>query len=167
MTTNELAPIPMIKTRIEFVRKFALPALALTAGLAIGHAWPRGDFSGNAKGALVARGALGEALDRRLAWEQQTGSKLPLIGLTFRNKSGEFCRTFFSGAHAGLACRRNDVWVVDALVRHASESAGASYRMVGSEMPEPLRTAVMGSIEGEPFNATAEVRARNNGWSGN
>jgi hypothetical protein len=146
--------------------QLAYATLALAAGLAIGL-WlrPGSNFATDAKGHLVASGELDRVLDRRLAWDQ-TATILPRIGISFRNKSGEICRTFSSAETAGYACHRGRVWAVDALVRHVSDGAGASYRMVGSDLPDILRGAVTDNMDGEPFDATDEVRARNNGWTG-
>jgi hypothetical protein len=150
-------------------RGFGLPSLlpagaALLAGLVLGITMrPAGDLA-LLHGEMLARGALAQALDTRLASAGYDGEG-PRIGISFRDHDGSACRTFASGHQAGLACHRSGDWVVTTLVTQASES-GRAYRMAGSEMPEAVRRAVEVSIQGEPFDAQAEAQARANGWTG-
>ena len=144
------------------LRRLAPAGAALALGLVIGVAvGPRGDIGANAAGQWVARGALAHSLDTELA---SAGNSA--IGISFRDKSGRDCRTFAKGENAGLACRQAGAWVMETLVRRAPEDGGASYRMAGSAMPEAVRQAVMARIDGAPFDAKAEARARDAGWPG-
>ena len=139
---------------------------ALAAGLVIGFmVQPQKDLVLGPSGQLVARGDLGQILSRRLASENPAGAQMR-VGLSFRNRKGQDCRTFTRGESAGLACRAEGNWVVETIVRHQPESPGAVYRMAGSEMPDAVRQAVAATIAGEPFDAAAETRARARGWSG-
>lgn len=121
------------------------------------------DLGASASGPVIAQGALDKALDTQLASE---GSAGPIrIGVSFRNKAGEACRTFNSNGNAGLACRNAGAWVIGMLVGQGpAEDAGAAYRMVGAQMPDAVRHAVMANISGEPFDAAAEARAARDGW---
>jgi hypothetical protein len=140
--------------------------VALALGLVIGVVLrPAKDLAINASGQLVAQGALGEALDRKLASTGYDGNG-PRIGISFRDKAGEACRTFSNSTASGVACRRNDAWVVGTLVETAPENPGASYRMAGSQMPDAVRGAVAAIMDGAPFDAAAERAARDRGWSG-
>ena len=67
------------------------------------------------KDALVARGELARALDSQLASEQR-GEEPVLIGLTFKARDGNYCRSFVLRATrtAGLACRVGSDWQVPA-----------------------------------------------------
>ena len=137
---------------------------ALAAGLVIGLAVrPGGDFTTSSAGQLLAQGDLARILDTRLAADNPVGASIR-VGISFRNRSGQDCRTFSNGASAGFACYRNGGWIVEALVRQESESARAQYRMAGSEMPDAIRQAVTASMKGEPFDAAAEARGRATGW---
>jgi hypothetical protein len=145
-------------------RWLAPACAALVLGFVAGTSlWPQSDLGASTSGPVIAQGALGKALDTQLASE---GSAGPIrIGVSFRNKAGEVCRTFNSNSSAGLACRNEGAWVIGMLVRQGpAEDAGAAYRMVGSEMPDAVRRAVMAIISGEPLDAEAEARAARDGW---
>jgi hypothetical protein len=136
---------------------------ALALGLVIGALLrPGTDFTSSA-GRLVARGSLARALDHQLASDRAARSG-PRIGISFRDKAGEDCRTFVDVASSGLACRRDGVWVIGTVVSRAPENRGSAYRMAGSEMPQAVRDAVTASISGEPFDAQTERFARDSGW---
>jgi hypothetical protein len=124
---------------------------------------PSADLSTNASGQLVARGSLGRALEQRLASAGYPGSG-PRIGISFRDKAGEDCRTFTDGGASGLACHRNGAWMISTLVNQSPSTPGYVYRMAGSEMPDAVRRAVTASIVGAPFDAQTERAARNSGW---
>lgn len=110
-----------------------------------------------AGGALVARGELARALDTQLA---ASGG---VVGLSFRNRAGDYCRTFRAGEVAGLACREGNRWGVQMAVAAAPAAAG-DYRMAGSETPPEVLRAVEAAIEGEPLDSRAEAAARARGW---
>jgi hypothetical protein len=146
------------------VRALAPVGAALALGLVIGVALkPVGDFS-ITNGQMLAHGALADALDSKLASEGYDGHGVR-IGISFRNHAGQDCRTFANGNAAGLACRGEAGWAVGTLVNQAPESGGL-YRMAGSEMPDAVRRAVAEAIDGAPFDAAAEARARAEGWGG-
>lgn len=135
---------------------------ALAAGLAIGIAiHPSGDLASH-DGKVMAQGALANALDRQLASAGDSGSG-PHIGVSFRNRRGQDCRTFTRGGQAGLACHEAGGWVVGMLVSQPRE-ADTAYQMAGSALPDAIRNAVAASIQGAPFDAAAEKAARDQGW---
>lgn len=153
-----------LRTALEPARplRWLAPACAaLVLGFVAGTSlWPQSDLGTNASGQVVAQGALGKALDSQLA--SQGGPVR--IGISFRNKAGQACRTFNSGSNAGLACHDAGAWVVGMLVKQVPEDAGAAYRMVGSAMPDAVRRAVTANINGEPFDAAMEAQAARDGW---
>jgi anti-sigma factor RsiW len=107
---------------------------------------------------VVARGALSEALDTQLASDQAGAVR---IGLSFRNQSGAYCRTFdlTAGSASGFACRQDSAWAVQLL------SVGASsgeVRQAGAS-PEVLN-AVDAIIAGDALDADAERAARDANW---
>jgi hypothetical protein len=68
---------------------------------------------------------------------------------------------------AGLACRDQEQWQVLNLV--GTEGAGGpgngqNLRMAASSLPPALLQAVNERISGEPLNAAAEAKARNDNW---
>lgn len=111
---------------------------------------------------LVAAGPLARALDTQLASEQ-TGAEPVRIGVSFVAKDGGPCRTFESGAMAGLACREGEGWqiVTSAAARPAP---GGEYRQAASATALVMRVS-QERMKGEPFDARAEREARDTGWA--
>jgi len=155
----------------------AIPAAAaLALGLVVGIAIDRPSdselrfFQNASTGEVVARGELVHALNEQLASEDNRVGTAR-VGLSFRNKNGEDCRTFsLSGATnstSGVACRAGDSWVVAAMVSTGAQpSPGAPYQMAGSAMPSVIRNVVNEMIAGAPFDAAAERAARQSHWQG-
>lgn len=118
-------------------------------------------------GRVLASGALADALSDRLV-SDQTPADAVRIGVSFRSKSGEYCRTFAVAAPAalaGLACRAADAWQVRVLARVESPGGGSgAYRQAGSSMPPSVVAAVGNLIAGEPLDAQAEAAARRQHW---
>jgi anti-sigma factor RsiW len=144
--------------------RWLLPAgAALVIGFVAGTSLrPQSDLVTSKSGQVIAQGALDKALDSQLASE---GSTVPVrIGISFRNKAGQACRTFNNGSNAGMACHQSGAWVIGMLVKQVPEDPGTAYRMAGSEMPDAVRHAVAASIRGEPFDAGMESRAAKDGW---
>jgi hypothetical protein len=116
-------------------------------------------------GRVVALGELHEALRSQAsgAFNRDTGIQL---GVSYLAKSGEYCRTFTLKAAsvlAGLACRRQEGWTIDALTRTNAAATGA-YRMAGAAIPAVLLGIVESTIAGDPLDATQEAEARERGW---
>ena len=118
-------------------------------------------------GRVVAGGTLADALSNRLAVDQSAADPVR-IGVSFRSKSGEYCRTFAlrqTAALAGLACRAADGWRVRVLVPTQSPAGSSdSYRQADSPMPPAVIAAVGDLIAGEPLDARAEAAARAQHW---
>ncbi len=118
-------------------------------------------------GKLVARADLEQALSNQLAGDQAASAPVQ-IGVTFRTKAGNHCRTFVvkeQSPLAGLACRQGDDWRVQVLASAtATTGSDGGYKPAGAEMPAAVVTAVEQQIAGEPFDASAEVAARGKGW---
>jgi len=150
------------RLRRQAVLWLAAPAIALAAvllivfGVAPDRFFNRGEFAG---------GALAQALDRQLA-AQTPAPGAPAIGLSFRNKDGRDCRTFTKDGDAGLACHEDSGWRIQLQTHMAREDGGAAYRMASGAMPAPLMAAVKAEMDGTPFNADAEKKARDAGWRG-
>lgn len=118
-------------------------------------------------GQALAAGVLASALSDQLTASEGTASAVR-IGVSFRSKSGEFCRTFVlrqPAALAGLACRGADGWQLGVLARASSpggETGG--YRQAASAMPPAVIAAVESQIAGQPLDARAEAAARARHW---
>jgi hypothetical protein len=153
-------------------RRYTIAAclvVGLMAGVLIQHLAAPGALTEFHDGSLLARGALAHALNEQLASTGSSGAQVR-IGVTFRARSGNYCRTFaLSGnrALAGLACRDQDQWQLLHLIAAEGPGAGGNgqnMRMASSSLPPALLQAVNERISGEPLNAAAEAKARNNGW---
>jgi negative regulator of sigma E activity len=100
------------------------------------------------------------ALDRQASG---SGAGPVRIGLSFKAKDGAYCRTFSTGATAGLACREGQTWAVRAAAP-AAVVADTAYRTASSETPRAVLDAVDAMIQGAPLDAGAEAKARKAGW---
>jgi len=142
--------------------QWAAMAATLALGLLVGN------FVGGSEpspvevenGHLVAAASLDEALDTRLA--SVPSSDGAHVGLTYRDRSGNICRSFQDGVASGLACREGQQWRVEGLFQGA-ERQDADYRMAGGQDPR-LAEMIAATIAGEPFDAAQERFARDKGW---
>lgn len=140
-------------------------AATLVLGLAVGRTLlapvpAAGPFAVEG-GAMVARGALAEALETQLA-SAQPRDAATRIGVTFVRNDGRACRTFDSRPAAGIACRSDNGWQV-VMTAAGSGAQGADYRQAGSENLLVQQTA-QEMMAGEPYDDAAERRARDSGW---
>lgn len=139
-------------------RQWAAIAATLVVGVLAGRTIEFGSPAIIARdGEFVAQGKLAEALDTDLA------SAGGMVGLSFRNRAGDYCRTFSADGIAGVACRDSGGWGVRTAVTAAPGAAG-DYRMAGSETPPEVLRSVESMIDGEPLDAAAEAAARVRGW---
>lgn len=141
-------------------------AASLLAGVLISWRFlvPRGEAPILAsRGAMVAHGALAQALDNQLASEQPRDAAV-IVGLSFMSHDGSYCRSFTLPAAetAGLACRRGSDWQVP-LTTSAAVQAGEN-QQAGSELPKAVLAAIQERIEGDLLDAKAESAARSAGW---
>ena len=136
-------------------------AASLVLGIAIGRLLPAGGEFGTSDGALIARGALDDALTTQLA-SAQPADAVTRIGVSFARADGSLCRTFATAGQSGLACREGDDWRLVVTSGAPTQSRG-DYRQTGSEAPIVLQTA-QEMMAGEPLDAAAEHRARDAGW---
>jgi hypothetical protein len=139
---------------------------AMAATLAIGIV--AGQFVGDRStapvesrdGMLVAAASLDRALDAQLA---SVGSDDPVrVGLTFRDRDGNICRSFTEASASGLACRKGEDWRVEGLFGTPSGQQG-DYRMASGEDPR-LAALIDERIAGEPFDAAVEKASLERGW---
>jgi hypothetical protein len=151
--------------REKKARPFGWPQLAaMAASLAVGVVAGQlalGSGGGPVavkQGRMLARGALAETLQTRLASAQAPGSR-NRIGISFEDGQGRLCRTFESPELGGIACREEGGWVI---VMTAAGAPGASqYRQAGSVILMEQAQAMMADA---PLNAEGERRALERGW---
>jgi hypothetical protein len=113
-------------------------------------------------GRRVARGTLEQALTAQLA-SRPDGSGVG-IGISFRDRAGDYCRTFLLQRQeplAGLACRSDAGWELRVLAD--APAPDGEVRAAGA-MPLAVLQAVDAAIAGEPLDAAAEAAARDAGW---
>ncbi len=146
-------------------------AASLVIGITIGQALLHGSASTTVTsrdGQLSASGVLARALNTQLA-SAQAGETPVQIGVSFKSKAGDYCRTFTlheATTLAGLACRQHDDWHLQVLTQTTppTRSAGA-YHQAGSEIPKPVLQAVDDNIAGDPLDAHAEAATRDKNWN--
>lgn len=145
---------------------------AIAASLVIGVMVGRFGQSGSSpsdmlmdSSGVVARGALEQALSTRLASGQAADAPIR-IGITFRSRSGEYCRTFaLSNEVAGLGCRAGTDWRLPVIARSPTTAdASASYRRAAGELPPAVMRAVEERIAGDALDAREEAAALQRGW---
>lgn len=134
-------------------------AASLLLGLTIGlRPWvPAADVTG-AGGALVASGALAQALDTQLASNQPADAAVR-IGLSFRDREGRYCRSFDGAAVTGIGCRDDGHWAIERTFRGRT---GPDYRQAASG---ELAADAASMMAGDPFDAAAERAARDRDWT--
>jgi hypothetical protein len=136
-------------------------AASLAVGIFVGTMVPR---EVNAPlqmegGNIVAGAELNQALNTELA--SAPAGKVR-IAVTFRDHSGQICRSFTAQASSGLACRSNGRWQLKGLFA-APEGQVSEYRMAAGMDPN-LAALVDSTIEGETFNAAEERAALRRHW---
>lgn len=145
------------------IPQWAALAASLALGLVVGSQFP-GPAADRSPvtmqgGRLVASAGLEQSLDTLLAGSSNEATR---IGLTFRGRAGEICRSFSGPSASGLACRSGDGWELRGLFP-AGEGASSDYRMAAGQHPQ-LAALIDESIAGEPFDAEQEKAALERGW---
>ena len=164
------SPATEVEPRRQWTwREWGSVAASLLIGVLAGRAMlqepdtERGLFVTGVDGRVIAGGALAQALSEQLS--SQDGANVD-IGLSFRAKSGEYCRTFTTTQQrtlAGLACRGPQGWQVPMLMETQPASAG-EMRTASSGLPSALLDQVDARMLGEPLDAEGERAARDAGW---
>ena len=149
----------------------AAMAASLLLGLGLGFlAWhgPRALIQPGSGGGLIAGAALAEVLSTQLS-DDRAAARAAITGLSFRNKSGGYCRTFSltgNEASSGLACREGNDWRIQALAQAPRAAANSgNFRTAASEDSPAIRAAVEESIAGEALDHAGEIAARQAGWT--
>ena len=154
-------------------RRWAMPewsaiAASLVLGIAVSQ-WivvpPSPLVQSGGDGSLEAGRGLSAQLERQLSGDAREGGVV--IGVTFRDVDGRYCRSFVAGAPqslAGLACRRsNGSWQVP-VVMEAPPAARSELQQASSTLPAALLTELDARISGEPLDAAQEQAARDARW---
>lgn len=167
--TGNVVQFPSRSARTPAPRWSAREWTAMAASLVLGGllSWQFALRSGgdiaSQDGALVARGALAEALNTQLASNQAPDAAIR-IGLTFKSADGAYCRSFYASDSqtAGLACRSGEQWQLPVTSSAASQS-GENRPASGLDDPALLR-AIEARMKGEALDAPDESAAMSGGW---
>ena len=140
--------------------------LGVLGGRAMLHQPERGSgiIASGPDGRVIAGGALAQALSEQLSSQDGTGID---IGLSFRSKSGEYCRTFGtydSNLVVGFACRDAEAWRIDMLSSGPGTKPRGDYRMASTQLPAPIVQAIADRMRGEALDADEEAIARQRRW---
>jgi hypothetical protein len=174
------APAPRHAASVVALKRKAAPrwswpqwsaiAASLIGGVLLGPLLlraPAGPALVTRDGQVLASGALARALSEQLASHQPPGAPVH-IGVSFRDRNGDYCRTFVlreQGTLAGLACRGHEAWRLQVLAQTAVQPAtAAGYRPAGSTLPASVARTLDELIAGEPLDAAGESAARERGW---
>ena len=118
-----------------------------------------------ADGRFFARGELSRAISLQFASEEAIGDGVVTrIATTFRDRSGEVCRTFVTYAaepFAGIACREGDEWRIALLA--PADTSGAN-RSVPEILPKIVQDGIASRIAGATFTPAQERAALHQGW---
>lgn len=140
-------------------------AACLVGGLVIGRvAMPIIPTLSGADGpSQIAAGPLAQALN---TLPSGRGAGPISVGLSFKDQTGLYCRTFHARGRApvaGVACREPSAWRVRA-ISPAGPALDAAYRTAGSETPAAVLAVVDAMIVGQPLDAAGEAKAKAAGW---
>ena len=159
------APRPTGRSGLSWAQWGGMAA-SVVLGVLVGTNFPRGSADGShlamQDGRLVAGPLVAQALNTQLASEPVAGGVVA-VQISFIDQDGNVCRTFSSGAVAGLACRQGDAWAVQTVVA-AERPAGGAMRQAASALPRALLDAVDARIAGTALDAGGEKQARERGW---
>lgn len=121
----------------------------------------------SAGGRIVAIGSLEQALRYQQTGAQPRDAARTVIGMTFRDAEGQYCRTFvMEPGPAGLACREWGEWVIEVLARNPRvrhDDLGA-FKQAGRSFPPMIRDAIDARISGPPLTREDEKAAMARNW---
>jgi hypothetical protein len=147
------------KVTSSMFRRFGAMAATLAVGLVAGQLIPR-PVGTEPQGAIQAHAGLARALNTQLASAGPNDGYA--IGVSFRDKAGDYCRTFDGGASSGIGCRHDGAWQIRQLVTGESR-VPTDYRQAGSANPATMQAA-QDMMAGMPLDAAQEKIARDKGW---
>ncbi len=166
---GEVMPLSGRAARTRYLPRWAALAASLLIGILAGRFAFRAGGPGiitTRNGQVMASGLLADALTSQLVLQQRVNQPVR-IGVSFRSKSGEYCRTFSmrAPAVAGLACHVAGGWRLRVLSGAERDgTAPGGYRQAASSVPPAVVAAVGDEIAGEPLDARAEALARSRDW---
>jgi hypothetical protein len=168
---RDAVAVPPVVVDLASERARRRPLWALAASLFVGIAvgvlgarWGAADDPLRLRddGALLAQGPL----DALLPSQPAGAAGAQRVALSFVDRDGVYCRAFVLEGRAplaGLACRGDDGWRVQALAA-AQPAGGAELRPAASALPAALLRTIDERIAGEALDAGSEAAALRSGW---
>jgi len=138
-------------------------AASVLLGLVIGHQLQLSSvppLATEARTGIPVQGDVAYALDTQLSGER-VGRVA--VGMSFKSRAGDYCRSFTVDASAGLACHSGNGWRVQQLVPAAPAQQG-EYRTAATALPPALLQAMDDMREGDVLDARQEAEAKAKGW---
>ncbi len=132
-------------------------AASLIVGVLAGHGLSGGRGVADEANALALSPPIAAALDSQLS-----GDAGPVrVALSFRDQSGDLCRSFSAQHLTGVACRAGRGWQL----RYGAPGTAqdGAYRMAGGDGDTMKMVETM--IAGEPLDRAGEEAARAKGWA--
>jgi len=143
-------------TRFNVPRWAWIAGPALAASLVLALFIPRDTVSERYAGGQIAA-----ALDDQLVATQSADAPVRVL-LSFRDRSGDYCRAYSAVDQAGIACKDAQGW---RMIEHFDDAktAGSEYRQAGAASAELMRLAQEMTI-GPALDAAQESEARDKYW---
>ena len=143
-------------------------AASLLIGVIVGRAFLQNQTSNlvaTQSGHLVASGALASALSTQIGGAADDLGQVH-VGLSFRAKDGNYCRTFAlpDDAGAGVACRDDEQWQIRALAQAVGGGESTGYRQAGTALPPAIVQVIESTMDGAALDAEQEAAARAGNW---
>ncbi len=131
-------------------------AASLLVGVLIGHGVGGPPGVADKPKALELAAPIAAALDGQLSGD----SGAVRVALSFKDRDGQYCRSFSGQNFSGVACRDAGDWQL----RYAALTPGqkTDYRMAGTDAAQAQVVAAM--IAGDPLDRGGEETARKAGW---
>lgn len=159
--------ISLAAVRAEREAKAAIPpqrwwsvggaiAASLLIGILVGHGVRRPAGVGDRPDALALSTPIAQALDGQLSGD----AGAVRVALSFRDRGGQYCRSFSGQNLSGVACRDGGGW----RLRYASPVSfqQTDYRMAGGGDGE--MRFIQSAMAGDPLDRDAELKARATRW---
>ena len=124
-------------------------------------------FAVDEHGALAAVGPLRDALERRIGGTPDSDTHPVAIGLSFHDRTQDYCRTFAIDTAKGIACKWDGHWTIANLERAPAAASAPLHdasRAAASTLSPTLLLAIDALRDGDTLDAAAESAARAQGW---
>jgi len=170
VTAGNVTPIGAARSpraRAWSWREWGAVAASLALGAILGPQLLRGPKLpiDSAAGTMVATGYLEEALSTQLSGAAPQDNAVH-IGLSFRSRGGEYCRTFtLPEGSGGLSCQRGGRWIVEVLEGSAPGQPVPAYRQAASALSPAVLAAVSSLGATEPLSQAEERQGLESGWA--